>query len=69
MKKRETSIDILKGIAIILMVIGHSGVSEGLERFVYLFHMSVFVIASGYCYNEVYSKGGSICNYAKNKIR
>ncbi len=57
-KARHVDVDIVKGIAIILMVLGHSGVSEELIRFIYLFHMAVFVIAAGYCYNEKYSQGG-----------
>lgn len=56
-KARQVDLDIAKGIAIILMVLGHSGGSGEFMRFVYLFHMAVFVIASGYCYNEAYSRG------------
>ena len=57
-KERDSRIDILKGIAIILMVLGHSGMPEGIIEFIYLFHMAVFFIASGYCYKEKYSEDG-----------
>ena len=46
-KKRDMDIDTVKGIAIILMVIGHCG--PVFSRYIYLFHMAVFFIASGYC--------------------
>ena len=44
--KRETHIDIAKGIAICLMVYGHvETIGMG---FIYLFHMPLFFILSGY---------------------
>jgi len=45
---RIEEIDIIKGIAIILMVYGHCYLP--FTRFIYLFHMAVFVIASGVVY-------------------
>lgn len=47
---RIDEIDILKGIAIILMVAGHSGAP--FTHFIYLFHMAVFFIASGYFFKD-----------------
>lgn len=48
-KKRNDNIDIMKGIAIIFMVYGHT---FGLFReWVYLFHMPVFFMISGYLFN------------------
>lgn len=46
--KRDESIDLLKGIAIILVVYGHTW--PFCRNFIYLFHISVFLMASGYCY-------------------
>lgn len=46
---RDDRIDILKAIGIILMVCGHCGVP--FRSFIYLFHMAIFFIASGYCFN------------------
>lgn len=49
MDKRDTNIDIIKGIGITLMVLGHS--QFPLTHFIYLFHMPIFFIASGYLFN------------------
>ena len=69
-KKRNEYIDILKGVAIVLVVVGHciqfgSGVSylENNEffqnivfRFIYSFHMPLFVLISGYLFYNTLSK-------------
>ncbi len=47
---RNSEIDILKGIGIILVVWGHCG--GPFNNFIYLFHMAIFFIASGYCWNN-----------------
>ncbi len=44
--KRDQTIDILKGLCIILMIAGHASCPA--TDFFYLFHMSVFFMASGY---------------------
>lgn len=49
---RNSAIDILKGIGIILVVIGHSGCPIIIREFIYSFHMPLFFIASGYFFNE-----------------
>lgn len=49
-KKRIEEIDIVKALAIICMVVGHSGAP--FTDFVYLFHMAVFFIASGFFYKN-----------------
>ena len=68
MNKRVEEIDIVKALGIILMVIGHS--SSPFTKFIYLFHMPIFFIASGFLYNEKNSKSFSdIKNYIKNKFR
>lgn len=52
---RNKSIDFLKGMAIILMVLGHAlndwPDAERVRSFIYLFHMPVFFMASGYVFN------------------
>lgn len=48
--KRDKTLDIMKGIGIILMVLGHSGVP--FHDFIYLFHMTVFFMISGYLWND-----------------
>lgn len=51
---RNKEIDIMRGLAIILMVIGHSGFIY--KDYIYLFHMAVFFMISGYLYSPKYSK-------------
>lgn len=46
---RNIKIDIVKGIGIILMVMGHACCP--FSSFFFLFHMAIFFIASGYLYN------------------
>lgn len=50
---RDKSIDIVKGIGIILMVVGHSGCPKWLHDFIYAFHMPLFFICSGYFYKPI----------------
>lgn len=51
--QRNDSIDILKGIGILLVVLGHTGFAG--TSYIYLFHMAVFFMASGYFYKDRYS--------------
>ena len=51
--QRNHSIDILKGIAILTVVLGHTRFIG--TDFIYLFHMAVFFMASGYFYKSKYS--------------
>lgn len=51
MDSRIQWIDIEKGIAILLMVIGHSSLPPSVSNFIYAFHMPVFFILSGVCSN------------------
>lgn len=53
-KKRNTSISICKGIAIILMVMGHAEGPALLMNFIYLFHMPLFFITAGYFFDSKY---------------
>lgn len=49
-RSHNTHISITKGIGIILMVIGHSGSPQLVHDYIYLFHMPLFYMASGYFY-------------------
>lgn len=51
--ERNETIDIVKGITIILVVAGHCS-SPGGTLF-YLFHVALFIIVAGYCFNENYT--------------
>lgn len=49
-------IDISKGVAIILVVLGHTGLKSGsalyLNTFIYSFHLPLFFILSGYLFKD-----------------
>lgn len=45
---RDCRYDVMKGVAIILMVMGHTTLTQGLHDFIYLFHMPVFFIVAGW---------------------
>ena len=53
-KARVEEIDIIKALGILLMVLGHAGTPG--TNWIYLFHMAVFVIASGYCFRPKHSE-------------
>lgn len=52
--KRDCRIDIIKGIGIFLVVLAHAG--SPISKYINLFHMALFFIAAGYCYNVSHSK-------------
>lgn len=65
---RDLKIDIIKGLGIILMVLGHSKFIY--TRFIYLFHMALFFMASGYLFKDKYSQSiQSIFSFIKRKIK
>ena len=49
--QRDDTIDIVKGVGITLVVLGHSGCPTWLHDFVYQFHMPLFFIASGWFFS------------------
>lgn len=49
---RNKTIDIARGLAIILMCIGHAYCPRILQDFIYMFHMAFFFITSGYFFNK-----------------
>lgn len=67
-QNRNKRIDILKGIAIVLVVMGHSGIS--CARFIYLFHMALFFIVSGQLYKFSHEEGiTGIKDFVVRKIK
>lgn len=42
-------LDVAKGIAILLMVAGHTTIPKPVSNFIWAFHMPLFFIASGWC--------------------
>lgn len=53
-KERIVYMDILKAFAIIAVVVGHSGFP--CSNIIYLYHVPLFFIISGYFYKDIYSK-------------
>lgn len=53
MENRIKTIDIAKGLGILLVVIGHSLPTESYPmRVIWAFHMPLFFFLSGFCYNQ-----------------
>jgi fucose 4-O-acetylase-like acetyltransferase len=51
MTQRIVWVDIFRGLAIIAIVIGHSGTPTQIHHFVYSFHIAAFFFISGYIFN------------------
>ena len=67
-KSRNNYISIAKAIGIILMVVGHSGCPSVIGNFIYLFHMPLFFVCSGYFYREIADKV-SLLHFYKKRIK
>lgn len=71
---RNLTIDIAKAIAILLVVWGHyepSDAPAGFEigwRLIYLFHMPLFIFASGYIYQATYRPETSYTTFLRKKF-
>lgn len=63
-QNRNEWLDVAKGIAIILMVVGHTSIPPCCAAFIYAFHMPLFFIASGLVSN--YEKC-NLTDYIKHK--
>lgn len=64
---RNPYVSISKGIAILLMVLGHTFFSRMGVRIIYMFHMPLFFFMSGYCFKIKYLNEPS--KYFKQKIK
>ena len=60
-KQRDPVIDSMRGIGIVLMVLGHSGFPG--TDFIYLFHMALFFMLSGWLFSL---RGGPV-HFIKRK--
>ena len=47
---RDMTFDLMKGVAIIAMLCGHCIIPQTLHHFIYMWHMPLFFIVSGYFY-------------------
>jgi len=67
-KKRFDIIDIIKGLGIICVCLGHSGFPY--SHFISLFHMPLFFICSGFCFKSLPDKSGKgYLKYIWGKIK
>lgn len=56
MKQRNETVDIAKGLGIVLVILGHLVVGDGLvSKWIFSFHMPLFYFLSGYVMNEFIS--------------
>lgn len=59
-------LDIYKGIAIILVVIGHLEISDSLYKYIYMFHMYAFFFAAGITFKI--NKSDTFLQFLKKNI-
>lgn len=65
---RNKNIDIVKSLAIMMVVLGHCGFP--LRGIFSLFHVPIFFMASGYCYNSNHSKSiKDILKLVKKRVK
>lgn len=67
MKERNISIDFIKGISILLMVVAHSCPPILFRDMIYLFHIGLFYYASGWLFKEDYLQSPLL--FAKRKLK
>lgn len=65
-KCRVEYIDVLRGFAIILMVLGHIGGQPYIDKYIHMFHMPIWFFISGYFFSD---KGGSLSTIVWKKVR
>lgn len=65
-QERMYYIDMLKGIAIALVVLGHNSFNEHVTQAIYLFHMPLFFVMSGFLDRL---EGISFVDYVRKKLR
>lgn len=67
-KKRYEEVDLLKGIGIVLMIMGHIPFEKEIVRLIYVFHMPLFFIMSGFLYKKRFFSKTVIWKWAKRMI-
>lgn len=67
MNKRNVTIDIAKGLGIVLVVYGHVVLSGTIHNIIYLFHMSLFFFISGYLISDKHNF--NLKNYVYLKVK
>lgn len=61
--KRIEWLDVIKALGIMLVYFGHAHVPG--NRYIYMFHMPMFFIISGFCWNE--EKNRSMCKQSSKE--
>ena len=51
-KQRDETFDIIKGVCILLMIIGHCPINYVLKTYIYSFHMPVFFFIAGFFFKQ-----------------
>lgn len=62
---RFKEVDILKGIGIVLMIMGHQYYGDDFDKWIHAFHMPIFFIISGFLYHSQ----NSIENFLYKKVK
>lgn len=65
---KNNYISIAKALGIILMVVGHSGCPIAISKFIYLFHMPLFFVCSGYFFKDI-SDHPSLLSFYNKRIK
>ncbi|MBO7519620.1 MAG: acyltransferase family protein [Clostridia bacterium] len=66
--KRDTALDLAKGIGIFLVFMGHIDFPEEIIKLIYSFHMPLFFMCSGYLYKTEYDSI-STSSYIKKQAK
>ena len=68
MKERNGTIDVARGIALFLVVLGHLVTANSITfNWIFSFHMPIFFFLSGMCFN--FEKYNSFLEFAKDKFK
>lgn len=66
LEKRDHSADVLRGVLIIAMIVGHSAIDSNLRRIIFSCHLVGFVFLSGYFYKPREKFGEAILHIYKS---
>ena len=67
--KRDITIDIAKGIGIILVVLGHVITLKSINSFIYYFHMPLFFFISGEALHYSYKNNITLKDFIKKRAK
>lgn len=68
--ERNRSIDMAKGLGILLVILGHvPTVPEELKKVIYSFHIPLFFFISGYLYNSIKYNSFTLIEFIKSRVQ